>query len=46
MSRSSTVANWPTDARKRAHKRPNRRRKVTELAKEQLQREKTNGVRV
>ena len=39
------AAIWPTHRRKAALKRPSRRRTIAELAKEQLNREKTYGVR-
>jgi hypothetical protein len=40
------MANWSTHRRKASHKRPNRRRTIAELARDQLQREKAYGVRV
>ena len=40
------MADWPKHKRKAALKRPNRRRTIADLAKEQIQREKTCGIRI
>lgn len=40
------MADWPRHRRKASQKKANRRRAIADLAKEQLERERKNAVRI